>query len=171
MQVDLQCLWLEHIDLGSDPISVNAAPPRAAPLMVVATVVKPQVLKRVVLASNAMTKLIWRACPSLEQAILACPYLREAHFDSCDLLRDDVLCTLGDGTLPPALPARYANMPLRGGCPRLRCVPSSSDLWGPMRNIHDASTLWAAVRLPSFNRQEDASIVGNKKMQTLNKGS
>ena len=146
-QVDLQCLWLEHIDLGSDPHGADAAAPTGTAI----AVVKPQVLKRVVLASNAMTKLVWRACPSLEQAILACPYLREAHFDSCDLLRDEVLRTLGDGTLPPALPARYANMPLGGGCPRLRRVPSSAlKSQRLMRNTRDVSILsyscWKAHR-------------------------
>ena len=79
-----------------------------------------QVLKRVVLASDAMTTLNWRGCPALEQAVLACPFLREAHFDSCNALSDEVLLTLGDGSTPPALPSRYAHLPLRGGCPRLR---------------------------------------------------
>ncbi|CAL8472159.1 g11701 [Coccomyxa elongata] len=120
--VDLQCLWLEHLDLGPETSttvtvhvngSSNAARPETA---------KPQVLKRVVLASDAMTSLRWRECPALEQAVLACPFLREAHFDSCNALSDEVLHTLGDGSLPPALPSRYAYLPLRGGCPRLRSL-------------------------------------------------
>jgi len=81
----------------------------------------PKALKRVVLASDAMSLLNWRDCPMLELAIVACPFLREAHFDSCDRLNDDVLRTLGDGSVPPALPAPYQHLPLRGCCPRLRC--------------------------------------------------
>ena len=123
-QVDLQCLWLENVELGAEASSSSRAIEGVAPAGGV-EVRKPQVLKRVVLASNAMTKLVWRACPSLEHAILACPYLREAHFESCDLLGDEVLRTLGDGTLPTQqLPPRSTHLPLRGGCPRLRCVPS-----------------------------------------------
>lgn len=116
--MDLQCLWLEHVTLASDQF--------AAPLGEGVELAMPKALKRVVLASDAMSLLTWRDCPALELAVLACPFLREAHFDSCDRLNDDVLRTLGDGSVPPALPAPYYHLPLRGCCPRLRCESLSS---------------------------------------------
>ena len=99
-----------------EPLAGNALAPRRANRLLVQ---QPQVLKRVVLATSAMTALTWRSCPALEKAVLACPYLREAHFDECHLINDEILQTLGDGSDSKDPPGYLHGQP-RGACPRLR---------------------------------------------------
>ena len=80
-----------------------------------------QVLRRVVLSSDAMTRLTLSSCPSLQELVLDCPFLRDVEFNACGMLTDSTLQTLSTtwlGQAPAAFPA--GNPP--GCCSHLRCA-------------------------------------------------
>ena len=78
-------------------------------------------LRRVVLSSDAMTRLTLSSCPSLQELVLDCPFLRDVEFVACGMLTDSTLQTLSTtwlGQAPAAFPAGGSP----GCCSRLRCA-------------------------------------------------
>lgn len=107
-QLDVKCRRLRQLLLGPyEPGGVGCG-----------------ALRRVDLASDAITTLTWQQFPSLESVVLECPNLEELNFFDCDMLCDsvfDVLCdrlvnsyTGVDGEVATSISTRI------GGCPKLQ---------------------------------------------------